>query len=145
MIVVAYPETAFRMKEEQGRRFVFDNIRKCWLQLTEEEWVRQNFVQYLIAVMHYPSTLIALEKEIVLNGLKKRFDILVYDHRHQPWMMVECKSPEVALNEKVLQQVLRYNISVPVNYMVISNGNQTIGWKKENGQLTLLQHLPDFK
>jgi hypothetical protein len=144
MIVVEYPEPQFRMKEEQGRRFLFDNIRRCWLQLTEEEWVRQNFVQYLISVMHYPASLVALEKEISLNGLKKRFDILIYDRAHQPWMMVECKSPKVQLSENVLQQVLRYNISVPVIYLVITNGNQTTGWKKEDGSLIILQSLPQM-
>jgi hypothetical protein len=113
-----------------------------WLLLTEEEWVRQNFVHYLVQELNYPSTLIALEKEIILNDLKKRFDVLVYNQDHQPWMLVECKAPDVALSEAVLQQVLRYNISVPVNYIVITNGANTIGWKKEEGALTEMQALP---
>jgi hypothetical protein len=91
-----------------------------------------------------PSTVIALEKEIVLNELKKRFDILVYNKEHQPWMMIECKAPEVMLNEEVLQQVLRYNISVPVEFIVITNGNGTVGWKKEEGELKLLNELPQW-
>lgn len=142
MIPVTFPEPQFRIKKEDQKQYIFDPIRKMWLLLTEEEWVRQNFVNYLIAGLNYPSTVIALEKEIVLHELKKRFDILVYDKNHQPWMMVECKAPEVALNEEVLQQVLRYTISVPVEFIVITNGNTTVGWKKEEGALNLLNGMP---
>src|SRR5688572_4340412 len=122
MIEVLYPEPRFRMKQEGDRQYIFDAIRKVWLLLTEEEWVRQNFVAYLIQEKGYPSTLLALEKELLLNGLKKRFDVLVYNADHQPWMMIECKAPEVALNEDVLQQALRYNMTIPVTYIVITNG-----------------------
>jgi hypothetical protein len=144
MIMVQYPEPQFRTKIENGKRFIFDAIRKMWLLLTEEEWVRQNFLNYLIFELHYPSTLIALEKEIILNDLKKRFDILIYNATHKPWMMVECKASSVRLSETVLQQLLRYNISVPVDYMIITNGSSTIGWKKENGELKMLEELPKF-
>jgi hypothetical protein len=144
MIVVQYPEPQFRTKNENGKEYIFDAIRKAWLLLTQEEWVRQNFVNYLINQLKYPSTVIALEKEIWLNDLKKRFDILVYDHEHKPWMLIECKEPKVQLNDEVLQQVLRYNISVPVEYIVITNGSTTIGWKKES-QLKLLKELPEWR
>ena len=144
MIAVQYPEPQFRMKNENGKHYIFDSIRKVWLLLTEEEWVRQNFVNYLITQLHYPSTVIALEKEILLNDLKKRFDILVYDKQHKPWMLIECKEPKVSLNEDVLQQVLRYNISVPVEYIVITNGTTTVGWKKES-ELLLIDEMPRWK
>jgi hypothetical protein len=124
------------------RDFIFDNLRKKWLVLTPEEWVRQNFVQYLMQVLHYPSTLIALEKEIWLGELKKRFDILVYDKAHRPWMIVECKSGSVTLNDDTLQQALRYNISVPAVFLIITNGNYTFGWEKRDGQLQVLNELP---
>jgi hypothetical protein len=143
MIAVQYPEPQFRMKKENGKQYVFDTIRKVWLLLTEEEWVRQNFVSYLVTQLKYPSTVIAIEKEISLNDLKKRFDILVYDKEHQPWMLIECKEPKVNLSEEVLQQVLRYNISVPVEYIVITNGNTTVGWKKES-ELKLLGEMPEW-
>jgi hypothetical protein len=142
--MVQYPEPQFRMKKEKDKQYIFDAIRKVWLLLTEEEWVRQNFVHYLISQLNYPSTVIAIEKEISLNDLKKRFDILVYDKEHKPWMLVECKEPKVNLSEEVLQQVLRYNISVPVEYIVITNGNATVGWKKES-ELKLLSELPEWK
>jgi len=141
MIAVQYPEPQFRMKKVKEKQYIFDNIRKSWLLLTEEEWVRQNFVSYLTTTLNYPSTVIALEKEISLNDLKKRFDILVYDKQHQPWMLIECKEPKISLSEDVLQQVLRYNITIPVQYIVITNGATTIGWKK-NGELQLLKEMP---
>jgi hypothetical protein len=142
MIAVQYPEYEFRLRHEGPKHSVFCIIRRQWLILTEEEWVRQNFVNYLISVLGYPSTLIAVEKEIILNDLKKRFDILVYDKAHKPWMMIECKEPKVQLNEKVLQQVLRYNMSIPVAYIVITNGSNTIGWRKKGDALELLDELP---
>lgn len=143
MIKLKFPEPQFRIKKEGEKPYIFDALRKSWLLLTEEEWVRQNFANYLIGELKYPAALIAIEKEITLHELKKRFDILVYNGEHKPWMMIECKAPEVALNEAVLQQVLRYNMSVPVEIIVITNGNTTIGWKKEGGELKLLKELPE--
>lgn len=142
MITVQFPQPDFRLKREGEKRFIFDEIRKAWLLLTEEEWVRQNFIAYLKKTLHYSSSLIALEKEILLNGLKKRFDILVYDRNHQPWMMIECKAPDVRLSEDVLQQILRYNISVPVRFIVITNGEATIAWEKKEGALSLIKEMP---
>jgi hypothetical protein len=104
--------------------------------------VRQNFIQYLLKIKNYPSSLIAVEKEIQLGELKKRFDVLVYDSSHQPWMMIECKAAEVQLDDKVLQQLLRYNISVPVSYLVITNGNATYAWSRQNGSLQRLTEIP---
>lgn len=144
MIAVQYPEPQFRTKTKDGKPFIFDPIRKTWLLLTEEEWVRQNFINYLVVQLNYPAAFIALEKEIRLNELKKRFDILVYDRGHKPWMLVECKEPRVRLSEDVLQQVLRYNISVPVEFIIITNGTTTIGWRKLDGELSLITDLPSY-
>ncbi len=144
MIAIQYPKPVFKIKTENGIEFIFDGIRKRWLVLTPEEWVRQNFVQFLIQEKKYPSTLIALEKEIKLGELKKRFDILIYNTSHQPNMLVECKGSSITLNEETLQQVLRYNISVPVNYIIITNGNLTYGWEKKNNGLELLNDVPFF-
>jgi hypothetical protein len=145
MIQVNYPEPVFRFKEENGKEMIFDFIRKQWLLLTEEEWVRQNFIQYLIQEMKYPVTLIAVEKEIQLGDLKKRFDILVYDNDHKPWMLIECKAAEITLDEKVLHQVLRYNISMPATFLVITNGHFTYAWEKVRGELMELEQMPVWK
>ncbi len=142
MIQVQFPAPQFRMKTVGDKRYIFDAIRKSWLLLTEEEWVRQSFVDYLVRRLEYPQAMIALEKGLELNGLKKRFDILVYNSSHQPWLMVECKAPEVALSEEVLQQVLRYNISIPVEYIIITNGEHTMGWRKDGDALQLVDEVP---
>ncbi|HJW17229.1 MAG TPA: type I restriction enzyme HsdR N-terminal domain-containing protein [Flavisolibacter sp.] len=144
MIAVQFPEPQFSIRNEGEKRFIFDTIRKSWLLLTEEEWVRQNFINYLVRALGYPSSLIAIEKEIQLNELKKRFDILVYDASHKPWMIIECKAPHVSLNENVLQQVLRYNMSVPVNFIVITNGHFTIAWEKKGESLSEIMLLPPW-
>ena len=143
MIVIDFPPPAFRIKNQDNREFIFDPLRKRWLLLTPEEWVRQNFIQYLVQVKHYPASLIAQEKEIVLGELKKRFDILIYDRHHKPWMMVECKEMNVKLDNAVLQQVLRYNISVPVEYIIITNGSATYGWQKKESGLELIEAIPE--
>ena len=144
MIEVKYPEPSFKIKHEKQQHFVFDVLRKTWLLLTEEEWVRQNFVQFLIREMQYPQSLIALEKELELNGLKKRFDILVYDDNHNPWMMIECKAPSVLLDSKTFEQLLRYHISIPTSYLVITNGEKTYAWRKEYGNLKVIEKFPEW-
>lgn len=133
------------MKTEGEKRYIFDAIRKTWLLLTEEEWVRQSFVDYLVRALEYPQAMLALEKGLELNGLKKRFDILVYNSNHQPWLMVECKAPQVALSEDVLQQVLRYNISIPVEYIIITNGENTMGWRRQHDTMELIEAVPFWR
>ena len=145
MINVRFPAPAFNIKKEGEKRYIFDGLRKTWLRLTEEEWVRQNFVAYLIKTANYPAAFIAVEKEIFFNDLKKRFDVLVYNQQHQPWMLIECKAPHVTLSDAVLQQVLRYNVSVPVKYLVITNGTTTVGWEKSGERLNLISSLPSFE
>jgi len=142
MISIGYPEPAFRRKEEEGKEYIFDTLRRKWLLLTPEEWVRQNFINYLVQVMAYPVSLIAQEKLIRLGEMNKRFDILVYDRTHQPWLMVECKAPEVPLTDNTLQQILRYNLSVPVAYLVITNGNTCYAWHRGTAGLVPLAELP---
>jgi hypothetical protein len=142
MIKVNYPEPVFRFKKEDEKELIFDLIRKQWIVLTEEEWVRQNFIQFLVQEMKYPAALIAVEKEIQLGDLKKRFDILVYDKDHKPWMLVECKAGEVKADEKVFEQVLRYHISVPAEFLVITNGHYTYAWQKTSEGLREVLQMP---
>jgi hypothetical protein len=145
MLSIQFPEPAFRVKKEEEKEFIFDPLRKKWLLLTPEEWVRQNFVQYLVQVKRYSPSLIAQEKMIKLGELKKRFDILVYDRQHRPWMMVECKAPAVILDQSVLHQLLRYHISVPVDFLIITNGETTYGWEKGEQGLKLIEDLPGME
>jgi len=144
MIKVNYPEPDFRTERRAGKEYIFDPIRRQWVVLTPEEWVRQNFIRFLIQQMRYPAALIAVEKEIRLGELKKRFDILVYDKTHHPWMLIECKAGSVALDEKTLHQLLRYHISVPAGFLVITNGHYVFAWEKTAGRLKELDKLPVF-
>lgn len=143
-MIINYPTPDFRIKKDGKKEHIFDPLRKKWIVLTPEEWVRQNFIQYLLQEMNYPATLLAIEKEIQLGELKKRFDIVVYDGNHQPWMMIECKAMEVKLDDAVLQQVLRYNMSIPVRYLLITNGEYCMGWKREMGELKTIAELPVY-
>ena len=145
MININFPEPGFRIKKESSKEFIFDTLRKKWLQLTPEEWVRQNFVQFLLQEKKYPLSLIAIEKEIRLGELKKRFDILVYDTNHRPWMMIECKAATIKLDDAVLQQILRYNITVPVPFIIITNGSLTYGWQRKDNNLDLITEIPGWK
>lgn len=145
MITITYPQPDFRIKKEAGNEFIFDSLRKKWVALTPEEWVRQNFIQYLIKEKKIPASLIAVEKEIKLGEMKKRFDILVYDNDHQPWMMIECKATDIKLDEAVLQQVLRYNISMPVKCLVITNGSTAYAWTKHNNTLQPAGEIPGWE
>ena len=145
MIKVVFPPASFQIKEKDSKEIIFDEIRKSWVVLTPEEWVRQNFIRYLVQTMNYPSALIGIEKEIALGELKKRFDVLVYDTNHQPWMMIECKAMDVELSEKVLEQIVRYHVSVPVPYIVITNGSYTYAWEKKESRLIGLNELPAFE
>lgn len=144
MIRFRFPEPSFRIKTEAGKDYIFDSFRKKWLVLTPEEWVRQNFLQYLVQELKYPISLIAVEKEFRFGEMNRRFDILIYNAEHQPWMMVECKAPEITLDQSVLEQVLRYNISIPVPYLVITNGSNGFGWHKQGASLHPLEGLPAF-
>ncbi|MEO6917268.1 MAG: type I restriction enzyme HsdR N-terminal domain-containing protein [Chitinophagaceae bacterium] len=144
MILLTYPEHEYRIRGGKGKEIIFDPIRKSWIRLTPEEWVRQNTIQYLLQVVKYPSTMIAVEKEIQLGELKKRFDLMVFDPDHHPWMIIECKSMDVAINQSVLEQVLRYNISVPVPFLVVTNGSSMAGFERRDNGLHEIQNLPVF-
>jgi hypothetical protein len=121
---IAYPEPDFRIRTEQGRQVIWDQVRKKYVALTVEEWVRQNFLRYLTGVMGYPPLLMSVEKEIRLGELKKRCDIVVY-RNSRPWMIVECKAPGTPLSGKALLQLLGYNMSLQVSYLVLTNGERT--------------------
>ncbi|HUR11777.1 MAG TPA: type I restriction enzyme HsdR N-terminal domain-containing protein [Flavitalea sp.] len=144
MIPIRYPPYDFKFKNENEKKFIFDELRKFWVTFTAEEWVRQNFIQYLLQVKLYPAAFIAIEKEIRLGELKKRFDLLVYDRDHKPWMLIECKEQAISLEKKVLDQVLRYHISVPVPYLVVTNGVFCAGFGKKEKKLVALTEIPEF-
>ena len=121
--LLKYPSYNIRLKQNsKNELFVFDGIRKKWLALSPEEWVRQHVINYLIEVKKYPASLISLEKEIELNNTKRRCDIVVYTKELKPFIVIECKSSDIELSQAVLDQVLRYNLVLSVPYIMITNG-----------------------
>ena len=146
MIFINYPPHQYKIREpELKKEEIWDDTRRQWVSLTPEEWVRQNFVQYLVQVCKYPASYIALEKKIKLGDVKKRFDILVYDGAARPWLMVECKSKEIQINKKVLTQVLNYNMAVPVPYLVITNGDTTYAYHRDGLDFKEMTAFPDYE
>lgn len=110
------------MKKLAAHTMIFDVVRKKWLVLTPEEWVRQHLLNYLVTVKQIPASRIAVEKELQLNGLRRRYDAVVFDRNRQPYLIVECKAPYVALDQSVIEQALRYNLSVKAELLLITNG-----------------------
>lgn len=143
MIVLPYPNYPFKIKAINGKDQIFDPFRKIWVILTPEEWVRQNLLQYLVQTLQYPSSLIAVEKEIKLGELSKRFDIVVYKNE-LPWMIIECKEAKVSLNEKTMDQILQYQQVLTAQYLFMSNGHETMGAKIESGKLQAMQNFPEY-
>src|ERR1044072_7694771 len=123
MLQINYPPHNFRIKKEKSKHLIFDEVRRLWVTLTPEEWVRQNFLQYLIREKKYPPSLISVEKIIKVGELKKRYDIVIYNHK-KPWMIVECKETNTPLNSAVVEQVLRYNMALSIHYFIVTNGNK---------------------
>ncbi|MCW3078543.1 MAG: restriction endonuclease subunit [Bacteroidetes bacterium] len=135
-----YPPFNVRVKNSNGNTLIFDSIRKKWLVLTPEEWVRQHLINYLVHVKNYPASLIAIEKEIALNDIKKRFDVVVYNSSLLPHILIECKAPYIELDLSVIEQALRYNLNLKSEFVMITNGLSDFVVDKNNNVTT----LPDY-
>jgi hypothetical protein len=145
MIKIYYPKHPFKIREEtEGKESIFDELRRQWVHLTPEEWVRQNFIQYLLQVKKYPASYIAVERKMKLGELNKRFDLLVFDKAAKPWMMIECKALGRPLDKSVLWQVMHYNLALPVKYLVITNGEHCFGYVKGLLDFEELPVLPGY-
>lgn len=140
-LALKYPLFNTKLKKQKDQTFIFDEVRKKWLLLTPEEWVRQHLIHYLIQQKKYPVSLISIEKEIILNELKKRYDIVVYNKQLKPVLIVECKAPYIDLDTNVVEQALRYNLIIKANYLMISNGVSDITFNNLNQQVV----LPDYE
>lgn len=141
-----FPPYQLTVKKEDDVLFVFDEIRKKWLQLTPEEWVRQHAIFYLVDQKKFPPGLIGVEKTIQVNGLNKRFDVVCFDQNGAPLMLVECKAPEVAITQETLDQALRYNSQLQVKYLLLTNGiTHVIAFiDYEKKQMDYLDDIPKF-
>ena len=117
-----FPNYEFRLKKEGQKRFIFDLIRKKYIQFSSEEWVRQNCIRFLIEEKRISRFSIAVEKEIEFNGIKKRFDIVSYSNQGKINLLVECKAPNIEINQKTFDQILIYNKILKSKYLMVTNG-----------------------
>nr|WP_320118395.1 type I restriction enzyme HsdR N-terminal domain-containing protein [uncultured Marinifilum sp.] len=116
------PTYSFKLKFDLQRKLIFDSIRKKYVVLTPEEWVRQNFIRYLVEEKGYPVSLIAVEKKVDINLLPQRSDIVLYNKNANPVIIVECKSTKIKITQEVFNQVARYNMKLKVPFLVVTNG-----------------------
>jgi hypothetical protein len=142
MIQLTFPQHDFKYRQQENVRYIFDFIRKKYVILTPEEWVRQHILIYLCESLKYPSGLISVEKEIKINNMRKRYDIVVYDYDHKPWMLIECKEPAVKITDTTLQQLLRYHNHLQCPYWLLTNGTQTFCAMVQDGAVSWLNALP---
>lgn len=141
---IEFPEGRLQTRATDDHREVFDPVRKLWVVLTPEEWVRQHFIRFLL-FKKYPPGLIAVEKKIILGELTKRCDIVIYSRSMNPFMIVECKEMKVRLSQKVLEQILRYNIALQPSFLIITNGEYTLGFERREGKLLPLAEFPEYE
>lgn len=120
------PGYNLRTRQQGGQLQIFDPIRKKFVALTPEEWVRQNLIQYLSVEKNIPLHMMACERGLSVNRMTKRFDLLVYSTSGKPVMIVECKAPSVTLSDDVYFQIARYNLALKVNFLLVSNGIQHV-------------------
>ncbi|XOV93684.1 MAG: type I restriction enzyme HsdR N-terminal domain-containing protein [Bacteroidota bacterium] len=123
------PECSLKIKNEEGNEFVFDIVRKKYVTLTPEEWVRQHFIHLMINHLEYPKTLISLEFPLTYFKSGKRSDILLLDRSGKPYLLVECKSAKVKLGSDTLQQISTYNKVIQAPYIAMTNGLNHFIWK----------------
>ena len=147
MSTLNLPSCDLKITEQEGRQQVFDILRKCHVALTPEEWVRQHFVHYLLNHKGYPQTLMGNEVAITLNGTKLRCDTVVYDRSLKPRVIIEYKAASVKITKDVFAQVARYNLTLKVDYLIVSNGLQHYCCKMDytNNSYTFLQEIPDYE
>lgn len=122
MVALNLPPFSYSLKQEGDKTFILDILRKKYLQLTPEEWVRQHFIHFLVNHLSYPKTLIRIEGGLKFNTLAKRSDIVVYNRNGIPWMLVECKAPDYKLRQQTMEQATTYNHTLKARYIVITNG-----------------------
>jgi virulence-associated protein VagC len=135
-----------QIKIEDDKRFVFDPIRKKWLTLQPEEWVRQLFLQYLLLEKNYNANRIRIEMGIKINGLQRRCDVLVFDAQMNPFLLVECKAPSEAVNGEVFHQLAMYNLPLQVTYLLMTNGLDTLvcAVNPNKQAYDILSEVPDW-
>ena len=142
-----FPSYSFRFKNSENKVSIFDAIRKKFIILTPEEWVRQHVVQFLINEKNYPQSLLNVEKVLQVNGLRKRYDIVVYNSDGTIHILIECKAPEVTISQNTFDQIAQYNMTLQSNYLMVTNGlnHYFCQMDFENEKYQFLTELPNYQ
>jgi hypothetical protein len=141
-----FPVYSFRFKNSENKVSIFDEIRKKFILLTPEEWVRQHVVQFLLQDKKYPKSYINVEKLIKINDLSKRYDGVVFQPNGEIFLLIECKAPEVPISQQTFDQIARYNLVLKAKYLMVTNGlnHYFCQMDFENEKYVFLKELPDF-
>ena len=142
-----FPSYTFRFKNSENKVSIFDAIRKKFIILTPEEWVRQHVVSYLLEEKKYPKSLINIEKVLHVNGLRKRYDIVVFNHDGSIFILIECKAPEIKTAQSTFDQIAQYNMTLKAQYLMVTNGLNHYFCRMdfENEKYEFLRELPNYK
>ncbi len=146
MASLNFPAYSFKIKTEGNRKFIFDRLRKKYVSLQPEEWVRQHMIEFLIAEKHYPPTLIGNEISLTCNSLQRRCDTVVYNNFGTPVMIIEYKAPMVEITQQVFDQISMYNRQLKVEYLLVSNGLKHYCCKVDFGEnkYIFLENIPNY-
>ncbi|MCK9421199.1 MAG: type I restriction enzyme HsdR N-terminal domain-containing protein [Bacteroidales bacterium] len=141
------PEFKPRIRDDSGKKEIFDRFRKKFIRLTPEEWVRQHFLDFMVTRLKFPASLIVVEASLIFNGMTKRFDILAYNTSGNPCLVVECKAPSREITQDVFDQVAIYNMTLAVNYLVVTNGltHYCCRIDHQARAYTFLKEIPTFE
>lgn len=141
-----FPSYSFRFKNSENKVAIFDEIRKKFIILTPEEWVRQHVVRFLLEAKNYSKSYLNVEKTITLNGLTKRYDVVVFNPDGSIFLLVECKAPEIPITQTTFDQIARYNLVLKAQYLMVTNGLNhyfcQMDFEKE--QYVFLKDLPEY-
>jgi hypothetical protein len=140
------PEYSFRLKTTEGKDFIFDSLRKKFVRLTPEEWVRQNFVQFLLSEKNFSPSLTVVEALVKVNSNPQRADMVVFDRSGKPILIAEFKAPEIKISQQTFDQIVRYNMQLKVKFLIVSNGIEHFCCSIDYAENTyaFLPEIPDF-
>lgn len=146
MKALNFPRFIPRLKKTNEKTLIFDIIRKKFVVLQPEEWVRQHCINFLITEKGYPLSLINVEKELTINSLKKRYDIVIYNTDGSIQLIVECKAPKIVINQSTFDQIARYNMALKANYLMVTNGTDHYYCQMnfETKKYVFLKNFPNF-
>ena len=140
------PSYDYKLRQSAEQTQIFDFIRRKYVVLTPEEWVRQHFINYLISHLHYPKGLVSVERGVTYNTLAKRTDICIYDTDRRPLLLVECKATDVAITAEVIKQATLYNKTLAARLVVLTNGIDHFCWQVQDQiHIQPLDHIPDYR